>query len=116
MMMDIATRNVQMGKSLREYVERRVGTALSRFSSRISRMRVTVSDLNGPRGGIDKRCTVEVHLASTGTLTADVADETLESAIGRAADRIARRVREELHRRWALKRRDRVSASGKEIE
>ncbi len=113
MMMDIATRNVPMGKALKELVERRLGFALSRFASRISRMRVTVADLNGPRGGIDKRCTVEVQLASAGTLTADVADETLESAISRAADRIARRVREELHRRWALKRRDRISASGK---
>ena len=45
---------------LRALAERRVRHALRRLAWLAPRVRVHLSDINGPRGGIDKRCQVEV--------------------------------------------------------
>jgi hypothetical protein len=45
---------------LRTLAERRVRQALKRLAWLAPRVRVHLSDINGPRGGIDKRCQVEL--------------------------------------------------------
>jgi hypothetical protein len=45
---------------LRTLTERRVRQALKRLAWLIPRVRVHLSDINGPRGGIDKRCQIEL--------------------------------------------------------
>ena len=45
---------------LRTVAERRVRQALKRLAWLTPRVRVHLSDINGPRGGIDKRCQIEL--------------------------------------------------------
>ena len=45
---------------LRTVTERRVRQALKRLAWLTPRVRVHLSDINGPRGGIDKRCQIEL--------------------------------------------------------
>ena len=45
---------------LRTLAERRVRQALRRLAWLTPRVRVHLSDINGPRGGIDKRCQIEL--------------------------------------------------------
>jgi hypothetical protein len=45
---------------LRVQIERRVRQTLKRLAWLAPRVRIALSDINGPRGGIDKRCQVEV--------------------------------------------------------
>jgi predicted RecB family endonuclease len=45
---------------LRTLTERRVRQALKRLAWLTPRVRVHLSDINGPRGGIDKRCQIEM--------------------------------------------------------
>ena len=45
---------------LRTVAERRVRQALKRIAWLAPRVRVHLSDINGPRGGIDKRCKIEL--------------------------------------------------------
>ncbi len=47
-------------QKLRTLTERRVRQALKRLTWLIPRVRVHLSDINGPRGGIDKRCQIEL--------------------------------------------------------
>lgn len=46
--------------SLRDLSIKRVRFALRRLSILVPRAKVLLSDVNGPRGGVDKRCQVEL--------------------------------------------------------
>lgn len=85
--------------SLREFVRRRVAFALGRFETRISRVTIRLGDLNGPKGGLDKQCSMQAKLATSGLVIAEVVDSQVESAVARAADRLSRGLRTELERR-----------------
>jgi putative sigma-54 modulation protein len=72
---------------------RRFEFALSRFGYRVRSLVVRVTDVNGPRGGIDKRCRVTVELQGpTRTVVIDDVDTDPAIAVDRAADRTARTV------------------------
>ena len=67
--------------------------ALGRFHGRVRSIAVRVADVNGPRGGVDKRCHVTVRLAAPKrTLVIEDADSDAAVAIDRLADRTARTV------------------------
>lgn len=105
MQMQLSARNFKMKQDLHDLVERRLQFALGRFSSRIKRVRLVLSDENGPRGGIDKKCLIEVNLVSSGKVLVEVTDAEIEPAVSRAADRVARRLKDELDRRRDTRRR-----------
>ena len=73
---------------LRQLIERRIRTALRRLRWLAPRARVHLSDVNGPRGGIDKRCQIELISDSTGSVvvTSITRDwrSALQSALARA--------------------------------
>jgi putative sigma-54 modulation protein len=78
---------------LSRLAQRRFELALSRFHGRIRSVAVRVVDVNGPRGGVDKRCHVTVRLAAPKrTLVIEDADADAAVAIDRLADRTARTV------------------------
>jgi ribosome-associated translation inhibitor RaiA len=74
---------------LRDLTERRVRFVLRRVSSRVPRAEVQMSDVNGPRGGIDKRCQVELRTdGARSVVVASVSDSwrtALDNALARAA-------------------------------
>jgi ribosome hibernation promoting factor len=84
------TRGFSLTPGLRAHVERRLELALDRYAERVARVRVVVSDVNGPRGGEDKACRVEVRLRGGGAVRAAAADADAYAAICAAAHRAAR--------------------------
>ena len=54
------------GAKMRDFSEQRVRFALRRLTAFVPRAKVQFSDVNGPRGGVDKRCQVELKTASVG--------------------------------------------------
>ncbi len=74
---------------LRELTERRVRFVLRRVGWLVPRADVQMSDVNGPRGGVDKRCQVELRTDGAGSVvvTAVASDwrTALDSALARAA-------------------------------
>ena len=61
MKIQIRKRRVEVSDTLRAYVERRLGFALGRFGDRLGPITVRFSDVNGHRGGVDKRCQIHVN-------------------------------------------------------
>jgi len=103
----------QGSEALRSHAERCLGFALRRFGNRIDRVTVWLVDTNGPRGGIDKSCRIDVRLRPIGSAFAAETASDAYTAIGRTAGRIgravARRVAREQARRPDLCDRGRSS-------
>jgi len=74
---------------LRDVAQRRARFVFRRLDWLIPRATVQLSDVNGPRGGIDKRCMVEIKSDVAGTVVvASVARDwrtALDKALARAA-------------------------------
>jgi len=87
------------GADLRDLTERRARFVLRRVGWLVPRVEVQMSDVNGPRGGIDKRCQVELKTEGAGTVVvASVASQwraALDKALARAARFLMRAWRRE---------------------
>jgi putative sigma-54 modulation protein len=86
---DICILDTDLTQALRAYIDRRLLFALGRFGRRVGRVRVRITDLNGPRGGVDKACHVSAEFLPSGkTLARPAVDANLYAAIGRATQGI----------------------------
>jgi ribosome-associated translation inhibitor RaiA len=95
---EIRGRGFYMTETLREHIERSFCFALDRFARQILRVRVCVGDLNGPRGGIDKRCRIAIVLMSSKTVVMEDRDSNICVAIDRVADKAGRCIGRRLKR------------------
>jgi ribosome hibernation promoting factor len=83
--------------------QQRLLFALGRFANRVRSLTVRLSDVNGPRGGRDKRCAIAVRVAGSKRLiVVEDLDVDLPAAISRAAERTARAVARavQMESRW----------------
>lgn len=80
-------------------VSRRVRFVLSRFASSIQSIHVSFSDLNGPKGGIDTRCVVNVNLSTSGEVVAQCEAEKAISALNYCLARTERTISRKLEKR-----------------
>lgn len=101
MRVSISGDRVKVTTSLREYIDRRLHFALGRFGTAIDNVSVRVGDINGPRGGVDKRCRIVVALRAPGSnpITVDDNDEDLRAAVARACNRAGRTVARAVQRK-----------------
>jgi ribosomal subunit interface protein len=104
MQIEIQARNFSTTRAMREHVERRLGFALSSCYRHVKRILVRLSDINGPRGGNDKRCHIEVILPGQAAVVVEDTESDLYVAINRAASRASRTVMRRLGRRRNRKR------------
>lgn len=86
---------------LRGVVVRRARFVMRRLVWLVPRARVCLSDLNGPRGGVDKRCRVELRAAGTSPVVVTSVARHWRSALDAALSRAARA----LLRLWQRERR-----------
>ena len=73
-------------------VRKRLDFLLGRGLSRLRRVDVTLSDLNGPRGGVDKRCLIKVSIDGLRPVVVEDIQSDLYIAIDRATGRASRTV------------------------
>lgn len=99
--MPIAIRSgvFRIDADLRETVETRVRRGLRRYARRISEVRVWLDDANGPRGGMDRTCRIQVELRRAGTATVESRAETVYAALAGAIERAKTTVDRTLKRR-----------------
>ena len=96
------------GSELREQAVARVRFAMRRLSALVPRAKVRLSDVNGPRGGVDKRCQLALSTVGAGevviTTLAPDWRTALDLSLGRATralKRALRRQQKPARTRWA---------------
>lgn len=94
----IQARNFSMTNAMLSHVKRRLGFALSARVDHIQSIKVCLSDINGPRGGEDKRCHIQVILPQLGDVIIEDTELDMYTAIDRAADRAGRTVGRRVNR------------------
>ena len=107
MPLDISS-NRLMSDALREYIERKLELALDRFDHRLDRIQVRLEDVNGPRGGLDKRCRLHVVGLPSWRIHVEGVGDTFYDAVDAAVAR-ARRSVGQLLARLAEQRKEAVA-------
>jgi CBS domain-containing protein len=98
-----------------DYLRRKLGRKLGKFGSSIERASVRVEDVNGPRGGVDKRLRIKVVLSGLPSVVIDERHHSLQAAMDRALARAERAVRQAAQRRRTKSLRPRRSAAGAQV-
>lgn len=98
MKIEIQALHFRLTDALRQHTERRVRFALTCGSDRIQKIIMRLSDINGPRGGADKRCKVHVVLAGLPDVIVEDTEPNLYVAINRAVERAAGTLMRKIHR------------------
>ena len=101
MRISVSSENVKVNEKTHEHIQRCIYFAMGRFGTAIERVEVRVADINGPRGGIDKRCQIIVKLFSQGSnpIVVSATEDSLSAAIVYASDRAGRTVGRAIERR-----------------
>ncbi|MEJ2622023.1 MAG: HPF/RaiA family ribosome-associated protein [Candidatus Thiodiazotropha sp.] len=110
MQIDIQARDFSLTPTLRNHAERRTRFALTCCDDYIQRVVMRLSDINGPRGGADKRCRLQLVLSGLPDVVIEDTEADLYVAIDRATDRAGRTLLRKVDRRNTLVRQDRSQA------
>lgn len=102
---------VPVDRADRDYLRRKLGRRLGKFAGAIERTSVRIEDVNGPRGGTDKRCEIKVVLSGLPSVVVTELHQSLQAAMDRALDRTARTVQRALERRKTRTTRGRDAAA-----
>ena len=101
MRLDVWTKGSDASDALTVHTRQRLRSALDHLSHRIEKAVVRFSDVNGPRGGVDKICRVHVDLERAGSLVLTERCSDYYSAVNRAARRLKKAVSRRVDRHRA---------------
>lgn len=98
MKIDVRFRGLEPSNALRDHVVRRIHFHLSRFGHEIRSVLVRISDVNGPKGGVDKQCQVTVRGRRLSGVIVDDLSGDAHSAIDMTVERAGHAVGRDLER------------------
>ena len=104
MQIDFQTKGFTLTDPLKAHVRRRLKTALAARDEHIVHAQVRLSDINGPRGGVDKCCQLRIQLAGTSSVIVRDVSADMYAAIDKAARRISSSVGRRVSRMRSPKR------------
>jgi hypothetical protein len=99
------------GVRLRTLAVLRLRFVMRRLNWMVPRARVLLSDVNGPRGGVDKRCQVELKTDGGGTVVVTSLARDWRAALNAALARAARTLLRTLRRQHEQRPRLRPAAA-----
>ncbi len=100
----IQAKQFSLTDALLNHAERRLCSTLTCCDEHIQRVIMRLSDINGPRGGKDKCCHLQVELAGLPDVVVKDIQADMYVAIDRATDRAGRTVIRKLDRQLTLLR------------
>jgi len=92
----------QYSNHLSEYIEKRVRFALGRFVQVLREVKISLRDLNGPKGGIDKSCKFIILLKDR-VLVLESVEEDFYRAVDRGVERVRNVISREMRKRVSLR-------------
>ena len=98
MEVEVRIQGIDLSDMVRNYAARRMHFTLGRFASRVGRVVIRISDVNGTRGGVDQCCRISAELLPSGKVVLEQTDADLFTAIDRAAERVGQAFRREIQR------------------
>ena len=104
---------VETTEALRKHADRKLSVALRPFRAQVRHLTLRLVDVNGPRRGVDSRCSISADLINGQRLFVDAMAAWPVAAISRAATRLGNAMRR-VHRRRAAHRVDWTAAPGNE--
>ncbi len=99
MQIDIQGLGFSLSAPLLDHTERRLRFALTRTGDQIKRVVIRLGDTNGPRGGEDKFCRMQVYLKHAPPVLIEDRGADLYAVIERVAERAGRNVAKRVDRR-----------------
>ncbi len=104
MQIEVRTDNTIEGhEALATHIKSVVEGALERFSDRITRVEVHVTDVNGHKGGPDEmRCVIEARLQGRPAIAVTHQDASLNQVVDGAAGKLKRLIESTLSRESSL--------------
>ncbi len=105
MKIDIQARDFSLTDSVLVFIKERINFTLSSHFDQIQRITIRLSDVNGPRAGIDKRCNVKILLPRMKEIIIDDVKADIYVAIFRAIERASLTVNRRLARLQDKKRK-----------
>lgn len=80
--------HVRLAGDTAERISKTIEDYLSKFADRITRVEMHLSDLNGGKGGTDKRCVLEARMSNLQPIAVTHHAETIQLAIDGALARL----------------------------
>jgi hypothetical protein len=102
--LSVQSRGLALTKRHREAVRRILVSTLGRFAGRIRAIQVWLEDVNGPRGGLDIRCRIDIDLRPRGRISVSALATDEFSATAKAAARTRELVDRRVKKARALRR------------
>jgi len=105
---DIRFRGLESSASLRAYILRRVHLHVRRLGRALAAVVVRLSDVNGPKGGVDKRCQVMLVRRGQAPVTIDEVSMDAYAAVDVAVERATLAAGRGIARERSTRRRPRA--------
>ena len=102
---------VETTEALRKHAERKLSVALRPFRAQVHHITLRLVDVNGPKRGVDSRCSISADLITGQRLFVDATAAWPVAAIRHAASRLGDAMRR-VHKRQAAHRVDSTATLG----
>ncbi len=96
MNIDIRSKNIVLNNNIRSHIKRRLGFAFDNKQDQILAINVILTDVNGPKGGVDKKCVMLIRLDSCKEVVVKEQREGIRSAVDMCAHRASKVVSRKL--------------------
>jgi ribosome-associated translation inhibitor RaiA len=98
MQTNLITRGLVIPQNLKDFLDRKLAFALDRFQLVPADVDMTIEDINGPRGGPDKRCRLRVGNSKRTRVLIEETGSDLQRVLSRTVDRMEQALAK-LHRK-----------------
>ena len=98
MKVDLQSLHFELTEELKANIQRKLHFALSRMEPHITAISITLSDINGPKGVVDKQCLLKISIADMEDIVIKDTQTNLYRAVDRAMQRASRTVARSISR------------------